>query len=221
MIKLVAFDWNGTLIADTRYTFDCANLVFKRFGHKQISFKRYLETAQVPVMNLYLENGFTKEEFLKILPEAVKTFYDAYRERAKKVRTRFGVREATKYLKNKGVEGIIFSNHIEEDIEYHTKRLKLPLFILANKKWETPAVRGKENLLKLYLKQKKINPREVLIIGDSTEEVEIAKNLGCISTALEGGFNSKKRLLRAKPDYLISNLKELPEIIDAIENVIV
>ena len=38
--------------------------------------------------------------------------------------------------------------------------------------------RGKEERLKDYLVSKKLPPNEVLIVGDTIEEIQIAKSLG-------------------------------------------
>ncbi|MBI2599078.1 HAD family hydrolase, partial [Candidatus Curtissbacteria bacterium] len=64
----------------------------------------------------------------------------------------------------------------------------------------------------------KLKSSEVLVIGDTTEEVEIAKSLGCISVAITDGNVSTARLKAAKPNYLINNLKEIIPIIENLNS---
>jgi phosphoglycolate phosphatase len=54
---------------------------------------------------------------------------------------------------------------------------------------------------------------EVIIIGDSPEEIEVGKAAGIKTVAITGGYYSTARLKASKPDFLISNLKELIGIV--------
>ncbi|MBU6389618.1 HAD hydrolase-like protein [Patescibacteria group bacterium] len=57
---------------------------------------------------------------------------------------------------------------------------------------------------------------EVLIVGDSMEEIEIAHSTGSVSVAITNGYYSTRRLKAVNPDYLIDNLIQLEDIIDTI-----
>ncbi len=63
------------------------------------------------------------------------------------------------------------------------------------------------------IKTKKLTTKEVVIVGDTLEEIEIAKNFGCYAVAITGGHNSTSRLKAMKPDFLLHNLSELKKII--------
>lgn len=222
MVKLVAFDWNGTLIADAIYTFQGVNLALKKLGRKPITYKEFLDVSQVPVVNIYTSFGLSKEEFLKNSKEIAALFHEIYEEKVKKVRTRAGARQILAYLKKHRIKPLIFSNHTISGIGYQLKRLKLgEIEVLANKENHTSFIKSKESMFKAYIKKFKLTPQEIMLVGDSTEEVEIGKGLGTVTVAFQGGYTSLKRLLKAKPDYLISNLGELVEIIDAINKKII
>lgn len=60
--------------------------------------------------------------------------------------------------------------------------------------------------------------KEVLVVGDTEEEIEIAKQFGCRSVGLTGGNISAARLKAAKPDFLIHNLNQLKSIINNSNN---
>jgi len=55
----------------------------------------------------------------------------------------------------------------------------------------------------------------VLIVGDSTEEIEIGKRIGIKNVAITGGWVATSRLKNAQPDYLINNLGKLRSIIES------
>ena len=76
--------------------------------------------------------------------------------------------------------------------------------------------RSKKDKLKAFIKAHNFLPTETLIIGDTIEEIEIGKELGIITIAITQGNTSTPRLKTAKPDYLISDLKQVIDIIKKI-----
>ena len=59
------------------------------------------------------------------------------------------------------------------------------------------------------------NPDEVIKIGDSAIDIEEGKNARCaLSIGITTGAHSRHQLSMADPDFIISDLLDLPEIID-------
>ncbi len=56
----------------------------------------------------------------------------------------------------------------------------------------------------------KTSPKDILI-GDTGEDIETAKELGLISVAVSSGFLSGEVLATYKPDYLLTSILELNE----------
>ena len=57
---------------------------------------------------------------------------------------------------------------------------------------------------------------EVVFVGDMVHDIETARHGGIKSVAVLSGHNTRERLLRAKPDYCIESVKELPLLIEEI-----
>lgn len=57
-----------------------------------------------------------------------------------------------------------------------------------------------------------------IIIGDTDAEVETARMLGIISVVVTNGLRTKSYLKQFNPDYLIRNIKYLPEIIKKLQD---
>ncbi|MBI2327677.1 HAD family hydrolase [Candidatus Curtissbacteria bacterium] len=115
------------------------------------------------------------------------------------------------------VESIIFSNHTLYGITKQLERLKISKYfssVLANTELDT-SFKGKtkEEKLKYYIKSQQLQFDQVLVIGDTTEEIEIGKALGAITIAITDGYNSTSRLKMAKPDFLITDLAQVILII--------
>lgn len=220
MIKLVAFDWNGTIFADTLACYESVNEVLKFLKLKPVSLKTYREHFDVPVTRTYLGLGISQEQISSKSAEIVKTFHTNYEIRAAKVRTRAYTRELLEWLSKNNIESIIFSNHIDEPIKRQLKRLKLEEYfslVIANAELNTSLNgRNKQEKLRDYIRGENLLPHEVLIIGDTLEEIEIGKELGVTTVAITQGFCSTARLKAVNPEYLINNLKELAGIIKGI-----
>lgn len=222
MIKLVAFDWNGTIFSDTLACYESVNEVLKFLNLKPVSLKTYQEHFDVPVTRTYLGLGISEEQINSKAAEIVKTFHTNYEIRAAKVRTRAYSRELLEWLSKNSVESIIFSNHIDEPIKKQLKRLGIENYfsaVLANSELDSSLKgRNKQEKLREYIQNNNLLPKEVLIIGDTVEEIEIGKELNVITVAITHGFCSTPRLKAANPDYLINNLREVVRITKGINS---
>ncbi len=218
MIKLVAFDWNGTLLSDTQITLKAENISLKAIGVKPISLKKFQKTFDIPVTRYWDNLGFSKS-FVKTHIDAIEnTFHSQYKILAARARTRSGVRETLEWLVAKNIARVIFSNHDIPDIKRHLARLKIEKCItdvLANPGDGRLQIfnRHKGQKLENYRKQNNFKSKEILCVGDMCEEIEIGKEYGYHTVAITGGFNSTARLKAAKSDFLIHNLKDLIGII--------
>lgn len=218
MIKLVAFDWNGTLLADT-YAVHESNLeVFKMLNVAPLSFRDFQRYFDVPVKKLYLAAGVKESVLDKKGKEIADTFHTFYEARIANVRTRANTRQLLNWLVKNKIDRVIFSNHILEPIKKQLKRLKIDnLFseVLANSHLQS-AINGrsKKEKLERYMNEHHILPEETLVIGDTIEEIEIGKEIGSIAVAITHGNCSTTRLKKARPDYLINTLKSVTSIIE-------
>src|SRR3989338_2644785 len=124
-IKLVVFDWNGVLIADTRGCLEADNYVLKAFGGKPVSLKVYRDTIIIPSLTFYTMHGADEKELRSNTEKWGRIFHDYYGRRVSKVRSRKGVRKLLKWLGKNNIKSIIMSNHLLDDIKLQLKRLKL------------------------------------------------------------------------------------------------
>lgn len=67
--------------------------------------------------------------------------------------------------------------------------------------------------LLLLGKQLRAAPEAMVMVGDGPQDIECARRAGMRSVAIDSGFNSRERLLSARPDVVLRSLSELPEVI--------
>src|SRR3989338_9238847 len=123
MIKLVVFDWNGTLIADARACMDADNSVLKMYAGRTVSLQEYRETVVIPAVEFYVKNGVDRARIIREAKEVSENFHSFYESRAAKVRTRNGARKLLAWLFKNKIETIILSNHSVKGIESQLQRL--------------------------------------------------------------------------------------------------
>jgi len=220
MIKLVAFDWNGTLLSDAQTVVDSSNHFIKALGGKLINLKIYREKFLVPVVDFYESVGLDREKILKNSRLNSEIFHKFYELKVRRLRSRAGAREVLSWLSQNKIQTVIISNHVIERINEQLDRLGLLQYInktIANDKLDDALkTKNKGEKLKAFIKGKNLKPKEVLVVGDSTEETEIAKEIGSTSVAITHGHYSTARLKAAKPDYLINNLKQVIKIVEKL-----
>jgi phosphoglycolate phosphatase len=217
MIKLVAFDWNGTLLADAVICWKIDNDIFKVLNKPFLSFKKYQEIFDIPVSKMFLAHGFSQKELDEHNEYIVHAFHDAYEAWAVKARTRTGTRQILQWLKKQKITIIIFSNHSLDGLDRQMKRLGIGEYfdsIIGNDhRGGSFNGRSKKDKLASYIKKKGFKAKEVLLVGDTVEEIEIGKEIKAKTVAITGGYHSRKVLAKHKPDHIITNLLDLKKIV--------
>lgn len=213
MTKLVVFDWNGTLIADTLACLSADNKILQVMGGREVDLKTYRDTIIIPAKHFYIEHGCSEKDLIDRAQEVSHIFHDTYESRVQNMRTRRGAKEILHWLDSHNIDVIILSNHTVEGIVYQLKKLGLESYIktvLANEaKDASLKYRNKQEKLRHYIDVNDLNPSDVVIVGDSMEEVEIAKAIGLTSVAITDGYYATSRLKASDPDFLITNLNQL------------
>jgi phosphoglycolate phosphatase-like HAD superfamily hydrolase len=78
---------------------------------------------------------------------------------------------------------------------------------------------NKTKFIANYLKTKKINPKECFYVADRVADVALAKKVKCNSIIVYGkcSWNSKKEIMKAKPDFVVPDLLLVKKIVEKFE----
>lgn len=220
VVELVVFDWNGTVIADTSACMAADNHVVENFGGNPVDLRTYRETIIIPGMDFYVRHGCSRDELLANPDKLGNIFHDFYEPRASRLRTRAGARAALSWLQENQIPAVILSNHTVEGIEAQLQRLRLSVYfkeVVANSARNSSFLgRNKREKLEAYMDQNQYCPSNVVIVGDSPEELEIARCLGLVGVAITEGYYARSRLYAAKPDHTINNIGALVGVIEEL-----
>ena len=204
---MIIFDWNGTLVNDTPIWYKSIKKIFELHNVNPPSIEDYfrkLETVK-DYTKTYNSLGInlSKEELYQI-------YRKEYQEHLQGIRLSPGVKETLDILKQKrAVLGII-------TIQFGS--LFDPIFLRLNlKKYFKHVIveaRGKSNIILHLCALERMQPQNCYYVGDTPSDIRQAKKAGVKSIAyLNGGYIPKDLILKAEPDFVISNFEELPKLI--------
>jgi HAD superfamily hydrolase (TIGR01509 family) len=71
--------------------------------------------------------------------------------------------------------------------------------------------------IQLAMKRLRASPEETIYIGDSAEDVEMARRAGVRPIGVLGPFPTAKRMRAAAPDLLLQSIEDLPRYLQAPE----
>jgi phosphoglycolate phosphatase-like HAD superfamily hydrolase len=70
----------------------------------------------------------------------------------------------------------------------------------------------------MALGQLKLDPAECIYVGDTPEDLEMARAVGMRAIAILGPFPTEKRLRAAKPEFLLERLGDLPALLERLSD---
>jgi phosphoglycolate phosphatase len=216
-VRTIIYDWNGTLLDDVAIGLDALNISLVGCGYRPISLQDLRQHYDVPMRNMYIGLGVPAELIETNYKNLTDPFVEAYLRLGKGARLRPESAALLKEANDNGVRQHILSNHLTSAIWNDMKERSIDRFfttVIANDHLDF----GKKALTKgdklgLYMKNNKLSPDDMVIIGDTPEEMRIARNLGLRSVAVCGGYASRERLQAEKPDQLIGELDELRPVL--------
>jgi phosphoglycolate phosphatase len=206
--KAIIWDWNGTLLNDTDICVDCMNQVLEKRGLELLDKQRYREIFTFPVKDYYTEAGIdlNKEAFEIPAMEFIKLYHKSLHSA-----DLFPcVKDVLKSFKNRGYYQAVLSAMEHESLEASLKEKGVFIYFdiitgindhYAHSKLEI----GKELMNSIHFKR-----GEMLLIGDSLHDLEVADELGIECVLVANGHQSYERLLEKTPNVL----HQLSEIMD-------
>ena len=215
--KHIVFDWNSTLLDDLGALHDCTNLLLQGAGHAPVTLEFFQAHYDIPFQTLYRNLGLADHQVDHLIDANNRIFHDHYEPLADQADLRFGARDLLHTAHHHGVRNYILSNHLVDPIRTQLRRLEIEHFFAdvlayADREAQRQRAMTKGESLRHFMTQQGIAGQPAMIVGDSVEEIEIARDQGMISVAITGGCVSEQRLRAANPDYVIHNLHELRPI---------
>ena len=215
--KHIVFDWNSTLFDDAHAIHASTNRLLENAGHAPMSLDYFQHHYAVPFSQLYENLGLSAAQNQHLIALNNSHFHDHYEPLADTLDLRSGARDILEHARAHGVSSTILSNHLTAPIRAQLRRLGVEHFFTDVLAYSDRVTQFRDmtkgERLRRVRAEKKISDHPTIIVGDSVEEVEIARAQNFISVAITGGCVSESRLRAAKPDHLIHSLPELRDVL--------
>lgn len=208
-IKVIIFDFDGTLANTLPLAIKCINSLAPEYG--------YNATNDPEIIEMLREKGM--HEIVKMLglwfwqlPVYATKAKNFFKENLKDITVFDGVKDMIKVLATKYEIAIITSNSKDT-----VKRVLDTAEIVDVKNiYADSSIFGKHAVIKRFLKNNKLEPCQVIYVGDEIRDVEACKKIGVKIVAVTWGYNSKNALTLSKPDYLADSCQDIVKIISMV-----
>jgi phosphoglycolate phosphatase len=213
MIKHIIWDWNGTLLDDVEACMTSINRMLAVRNLPTISIDQYRDIFDFPVKNYYQTLGFDLQT--ENWDDMANEFHRHYAELSPNAELRNGIRNTLASIAELDIPMSILSaceiNILERMLREHNIRNFFQfVFGLDNLYAASKLDRGIKLMQKLN-----IPPQEILMIGDTNHDYEVAQELGIHCILLSGGHQSDQRLNAAQ---LIKHPNELIHILHTLNS---
>ena len=188
----VIWDWNGTLVDDAWLCVEIVNELLARRGLAPTTPCKYSEVFGFPLRSYYQRVGFDleREDFEAMGDE----FNICYNQRRRECRLREGAREALAALSRNGIGQSLLSASDQVSLEEMVADYGLRPHFAAVAGVDNGLGEGKIERGHRHLADLNCRGDEVLLVGDTLHDIEVAAALGVPCVLLPSGHQSRHRL---------------------------
>ena len=117
-------------------------------------------------------------------------------------------------FKQMGLKMGLCTTSSEKAVNYILTRFKIDgYFQIVVPRNKVKYVKPHTEQFELALKTIGVSPKDTVIVGDSTVDMESAKELKAIAVGMPTGFSTKEQLTSDGANYIITSLTDLPILI--------
>ena len=188
----VIWDWNGTLVDDAWLCVEIVNELLTRRGLAPTTPCKYSEVFGFPLRTYYQRVGFDleREDFAAMGDE----FNFLYSQRLRECRLRKGARAVMDALGRNGVGQSLLSASNEIDLEEMVAHYGVRSHFTAVAGVDNGLGEGKIERGHRHLAEFNYRADEILLVGDTLHDIEVAAALGVHCALLPSGHQSRRRL---------------------------
>jgi len=202
----IVWDWNGTLLDDVWLSVQSINKILRKYSLPEIEISYYLDIFTFPVIDYYEKLGFN---FNKNPFEVVGTeFIDEYTRHQLNPRLHKDTISVLDTINSLSISQSIVSASTQKMLNKLVKHHGLNKYFEFIIGQDNHYAYGKENTVRIWIRDNNINPSSVFFIGDTLHDFEVAKNLGMRCILLSHGHTSKHRLQNTN-SLMFSDMKSL------------
>jgi phosphoglycolate phosphatase len=217
-MNTIIWDWNGTLWDDVNQWFLAAKAAYAHAEIPQnLTIEALRDAFDVPISEVIYRLGASRDLPQSAHDALLETFRNTLAVHESKAHVKEGSYEVLEALTASNFEHHIASNHPVNLLEKELEKSGLTQFFthLSGNNHHDEVYKKASKMQKVQdiLGSQACDLETVYIVADTREEIRIAHELGLISIALTGGYNSEKMLLQEKPHHLAHSMRDVKKLI--------
>ncbi|MBO7219819.1 MAG: HAD family hydrolase [Alistipes sp.] len=212
--KVVMLDFDGTLARTIPAILHASEKMLNMHGYEidPVQVERNFGLALPEAFRCFANDDSIDD---KTMEQMVMEYNTIYRNECEPLIELFdGVADTLATLKRAGVTLLIASNNIREVLERLTTQLDIAQYfdgiICAD---DVVNAKPAPDIALLALERYNIKGSEVLVVGDSTYDMDMGREAGCDLCGVSFGSHTPKMLREKGAKYIIDNFLELPKIV--------
>ena len=190
--KQIIWDWNGTLWDDTWLCVEINNHMLERRGLPLITQETYRAKLCFPVTGYYCQLGF--DYSTDPYPRLAEEFIEEYHRRRFECELHPEARELIQLFQTLETPQVVLSAYEQKALLEATDHFELTGFFTDIVGLNDIYAHGKVENGKQYIAKNNIPPDEVLFVGDTIHDFEVAEAMGVNCALVANGHNSRERL---------------------------
>jgi phosphoglycolate phosphatase len=206
--QIIIWDWNGTLLNDVQMCVNCMNELLGKRNLTPLSLEAYRSVFNFPVKDYYEKIGFdfSREDF----EVPAKEFMDLYHRFLPETKLFPCVREVLEHFKQRGFRQLIISAMEHNSLMKALEEREILSYFDAVSGIDNIYAGGKIEMARAFLNRLALLPGQMIFIGDTLHDREVAQALGIDYLLVAAGHQSKKVLLK-KTTRVVDRLSQIQE----------
>jgi len=197
VIQNVILDWSGTLADDLAPVVAATNAIFRDYGRAEMTVEEFRQHFRLPFAGFWAE--FLPEATIEGLEELYHRFFVHLQDQVDLLP---GAMDFLEFCRGTNRRLFLLSTIKREHFETQSARLGVRHF------FEEAVVEAydKRERITFLLRERGMDPRNTIFIGDMVHDIETARHGGVLGVAVLTGFDSVDKLLPARPALIAENL---------------
>lgn len=202
----IIWDWNGTLLNDIELCVQTINEMLQKRNLQKLTVDEYKEVFSFPVKDYYQKIGFDFNNEPFEIP--AREFIDEYNCQVKGCMLHENSVSVLNYFQSVGIRQFILSAMKQDALDQCLEQQNISHYFehisgLDNHYAASKIENGQQLISELNL-----NAGELILIGDTVHDFEVARELGCQCVLIANGHQSK-HILESTGVLVIDELNQL------------
>ncbi|UUM30803.1 phosphoglycolate phosphatase [Vibrio japonicus] len=219
-IKLIAFDLDGTLLDSVPDLAIAADQAVQALGYPSVSeakVRDYVGNGADVLIGRSLSQSMTVSEDLDgdLLVKARELFDDFYDKSGHKLSHLYpAVKETLEELHKAGFTLALVTNKPSKFVPEILEKHGISQFFVDVLGGDAfPEKKPNPVALNWLMEKHNCQPQEMLMVGDSKNDILAAKNAGCYSFGLTYGYNHGEPIAASQPEFVADTIADLIDVV--------